>query len=79
MSFPASIAYSIIETAASCIDGALMESSARLTLSDARTLFDEGKRFDYAAGRALHSLSYSRGVFSKEYRAAALMFEDARS
>lgn len=75
MSFPASIAYSIIETAAAVLGGQ-MESSAQVCLNDARQLWNEGRRFDYAAGRALASISYSRGVLSPEYKFAALAFEE---
>ena len=51
-------------------NGALMESSARLCLSDALELFDAGK-FDYAHARAVKSLGYSVGIFSPDYQAVA--------
>ena len=50
--------------------GGEMESSARLCLSDAVTLYAEGK-LDYAKARALKSLAYSVGVFHPDYRKAS--------
>jgi len=78
MAFPASIAHSIIETAGAVLGGD-MADSAQIALTDARNLWNEGRRFDYAAGRALQSIAYSRGVYSDEYRQSALAFEDGRS
>ena len=47
-----------------------MESSARLSLSDANHLYDRGL-LDYAKKRALDSLKYSVGVFHADYKKAS--------
>jgi hypothetical protein len=47
----------------------MMESSARLCLSDANHLFDRGL-LDYAKKRALESLKYSIGILHKDYQKA---------
>lgn len=44
----------------------MMESSARLCLSDANHLFDRGL-LDYAKKRALESLKYSIGILHQDY------------
>jgi hypothetical protein len=49
--------------------GGDMESSARLCLSDAVKLYDEGD-FQYAKQRALKSLEYSIGIFHRDYKKA---------
>jgi hypothetical protein len=49
---------------------AIMESSARLCLSDAVALQDAGK-LDDAKARALKSLAYSVGVFHADYQRVA--------
>lgn len=77
--FPASVAYSIIETAGAVLGRGDMPDSAALCLADARALFERGERFDYAAGRALHSISYSVGIFSAQYKHCSAAFEDARA
>jgi hypothetical protein len=51
-------------------NGAAMESSARLCLSDAVELHDKGE-FNYAKTRAVKSLAYSVGVFHADYQKAA--------
>jgi hypothetical protein len=51
-------------------NGAAMESSARLCLTDAIELQAEGK-LDDAKARALKSLAYSVGVFHADYKRAA--------
>lgn len=50
--------------------GGEMESSARLCLSDAISLYDAGN-YDAAKTRALKSLSYSVGILSPVYQKAA--------
>ena len=50
--------------------GGQMESSARLCLSDAISLYDAGK-YEAAKARALKSLSYSVGILSPVYQKAA--------
>jgi uncharacterized protein (UPF0332 family) len=50
--------------------GGSMESSARLCLSDAVALLDEGK-LEHAKQRALKSLVYSVGVFHADYKKAS--------
>lgn len=52
-------------------NGALMESSARVCLTDAVTLYDAGE-FDFAKSRALKSLAYSVGVFHADYARASV-------
>jgi hypothetical protein len=47
-----------------------MESSARLCLADAVSLFDADK-YELAKARALKSLAYSVGVFHEDYRRVA--------
>jgi hypothetical protein len=47
----------------------MMESSARVCLSDANHLFDRGL-IDYAKKRALDSLKYSVGILHKDYKKA---------
>jgi hypothetical protein len=47
----------------------MMESSARLCLSDANHLFDRGL-LDYAKKRALDSLRFSVGIFHQDYKKA---------
>ena len=47
-----------------------MESSARLSLSDANHLYDRGL-LDYAKKRALESLKYSVGIFHPDYKKAS--------
>lgn len=76
--FPASIAYGVIESATMCLGGA-MKSSAEVCLGDARKVFERAERFDLAAKRALKSIAYSRGVFSVEYKSAALAIEDGEA
>lgn len=49
--------------------GGDMESSARLCLSDAVKLYDDGD-FYYAKQRALKSLEYSIGIFHTDYKKA---------
>jgi hypothetical protein len=44
----------------------MMESSARVCLSDANHLFDRGL-LDYAKKRALESLKYSIGILHQDY------------
>lgn len=46
-----------------------MESSARLCLADAITLYDKGD-FEYAKKRAIDSLRYSVGIFHVDYKKA---------
>jgi hypothetical protein len=46
-----------------------MESSARVSLSDAMHLYERGL-LDYAKSRALNSLKYSVGVFHADYKKA---------
>jgi hypothetical protein len=77
MTFPASIAFSIIESAAASLGGD-MKTSAQLALHDARTLCDKGD-YGYAAGRALNSLKYSVGIFSPIYQWAAAAIEDGKA
>lgn len=48
----------------------VMDSSARLCLADAIALADKGD-FEHAKQRALKSLSYSVGVFHRDYAKAA--------
>jgi hypothetical protein len=50
--------------------GGEMESSARLCLSDAISLYAEGK-LDFAKARALKSLAYSVGLSHADYRKAS--------
>ena len=50
-------------------NGATMESSARLCLADAVSLYEQG-RLDYAKARAIRSLCYSVGVFHADYKKA---------
>lgn len=47
-----------------------MESSARLCLSDAVKLYDDGD-FERAKARALKSIAYSVGAFHPDYIRAA--------
>lgn len=49
--------------------GGDMESSARLCLADAVSLYDKGE-YAYACNRALDSLSYSVGIFHSDYQKA---------
>ena len=51
-------------------NGAAMESSARLCLSDALELAEK-ERFEYAYARAVRSLAYSVGIFHADYQRAA--------
>lgn len=51
-------------------NGAAMESSARLCLTDAVALYDDGKHDD-AKARALKSLAYSVGILHADYQRAA--------
>jgi hypothetical protein len=44
----------------------IMDSSARVCLSDANHLFDRGL-LDYAKKRALDSLRFSVGIFHQDY------------
>lgn len=46
--------------------GGNMESSARLCLTDAISLYEKGE-FEAAKKRALKSLAYSIGVFHSDY------------
>jgi hypothetical protein len=46
-----------------------MESSSRLCLADAVSLYDKGE-YAYACKRALDSLSYSVGIFHPDYQKA---------
>lgn len=48
----------------------VMDSSARLCLSDAITLVERGE-LEVAKSRALKSLQYSVGIFHKDYIRAA--------
>ena len=48
----------------------IMESSARVCLSDAIHLFDRGL-VDYAKKRALDSLKYSIGILHADYKKAS--------
>lgn len=50
-------------------NGAAMESSARLCLSDALELMEK-ERYEYAYARAVRSLGYSVGIFHADYQAA---------
>lgn len=50
--------------------GGDMESSARLCLSDAVKLYDQGD-LHYAKQRALKSLEYSIGIFHNDYKKAS--------
>jgi hypothetical protein len=77
MSFPASIAFAIIQSAAAAMGGD-MQTSAELALHDARTLCANGE-YGYAADRALKSLAYSVGIFSPVYQWAAAAIEDGRA
>jgi hypothetical protein len=52
------------------LGGGTMESSARLCLSDAVALADDGKLED-AKVRALKSLAYSVGIIHPDYTKAA--------
>jgi hypothetical protein len=49
--------------------GGDMESSSRLCLADAVSLYDKGE-YAYACKRALDSLSYSVGIFHPDYQKA---------
>jgi hypothetical protein len=49
--------------------GAGMESSARLALGDAVSLYDDG-RYDDAVRRAAQSIAYSVGIHHADYRRA---------
>jgi hypothetical protein len=51
-------------------NGAAMDSSARLCLADAVSLFDRGE-IDHAKARAVKSLGYSVGVLHADYKRAA--------
>ena len=51
-------------------NGAAMESSARLCLSDAIQAFENG-HLDEAHASAVRSLRYSVGIFSPDYQRAA--------
>jgi len=51
-------------------NGAAMQSSAQLCLSDARELFTKGD-YGYANSRAIASLSYSVGMFHPDFKAAS--------
>jgi len=53
-------------------NGAAMESSALLCLTDAITWYDEGN-YKAAAISAERSLSYSVGVFHKDYKRASII------
>jgi hypothetical protein len=57
---------SIILARKHCGNGCEMESSARLCLADAVSLYDKGD-FYYAHQRAMKSLGYSVGVFHPDY------------
>ena len=50
--------------------GGQMESSARICLADAVSLYDNGEH-EKARARAIKSLAYSVGVFHKDYRSAS--------
>ena len=50
--------------------GGDMESSARLCLEDAISLYNEGD-YHYARQRALKSLEYSVGIFHPDYQKIA--------
>lgn len=76
--FPAHTSQTIIDIAADVVILRNGNDSAKLCLADARTLQAAGKRFDYAAGRALAAIKHTLGVFSAEYDMAAQLFEDAR-
>lgn len=52
-------------------DGAEMQSSAQLCLSDAEALQSEGKCVE-ARNRAVKSLQYSVGVFHPDYKATLI-------
>lgn len=49
--------------------GGDMESSARLCLADAISLYDNGD-YQYAKNRALDSLRYSIGILHPDYKKA---------
>ena len=51
-------------------NGALMDSSARLCLSDAIEMMEKGK-LENAKKWAIRSLSYSVGVFHPDYQRAS--------
>lgn len=51
-------------------NGAAMESSARLCLTDAVALQEKGQ-LDDAKRRALKSMAYSVGIFHADYQRAA--------
>ena len=76
--FPAHTSQSIIDIATDAVILRNGNDSAKLCLSDARTLQAAGQRFDYAAGRALAAIKHTLGVYSAEYDTAARLFEDAR-
>ena len=50
--------------------GGDMESSARLCLADAVSLYNKGE-YTYAKKRALDSLLYSVGIFHPDYKKAS--------
>jgi uncharacterized protein (UPF0332 family) len=54
-----------------CGGSAAQESSARLCLSDAISLYDAAE-YDAARSRALESLRYSVGIFHLDYQRAIL-------
>jgi hypothetical protein len=51
-------------------NGAVMDSSARLCLTDAINLFDAGD-FEFAKKRAIKALAYSVGIFHADYDRAS--------
>lgn len=51
-------------------NGAAMQSSAQLCLTDAVALFDAGN-LDAAKARAVKSLGYSVGVFHEDHKRAS--------
>ena len=52
-------------------NGAAMESSARVCLTDAVRMYDAGE-YDCAARHALKSLAYSIGICHADYQRAAV-------
>jgi predicted Zn-dependent peptidase len=66
-------ALQVIELAQKHVDCAEMRSSAELCLADAMALYAQGGEVNerFAKARALRSLAYSVGAFSKTYKEAS--------
>lgn len=67
---PKAVAREAIKLARSHIDDAKQKDSAKVGLEDAEKLYSEGN-YKYAHRRALDSLSYSVGIFHKDYKSVA--------